>query len=138
MNKTTYVKAKFRPVGNYVIKNVPTGEMKKTLFGETEVTVQEKVWEQTGYSDCEIDGELLTNHIQQAIDNLNGEGYEVVSITPIISGSYKWQYEAGGISSKRRGVFDVTESVSGNAGYGFGYGYSFTEGVMIVSKKINN
>jgi hypothetical protein len=69
--KVVYVKAKFKPVGRYETIKVPTGENKKTLFGEQMVMREEKTWVQTGFSDREVDGELLAQEIQQAIDQLN-------------------------------------------------------------------
>jgi len=101
---------------------VPTGEKKKGFFGgEKDVTRKEEKWEQTGWSDCEIDGKKLANDISEAIDGLNSEGYEVVTISETLSGSYDFKWATTGGQS--------------NAGYGYGYGYSYTEGVTIIAKK---
>lgn len=136
-NKVVYVKAFFRPVGKNVTVKVPTGDKKKGLFGgEKDVMTKETRWEQTGWSDCLIDGERLSKDIGTAIKTLNQEGYEVVTIMPIVSGSYNYQYQSQGISSNRR-VLSETEKVSGGASYGYGYGYSYTEGVSIIAKRIS-
>ncbi|WP_323018033.1 hypothetical protein [Castellaniella sp.] len=136
-NKIVYIKAPFKPVGKNVTIKVPTGEKKKGFFGkEKDVLSKESRWEQTGWSDCEIDGEKLSEDLSTAIDSLNREGYEVVSILPIISGKYAYKYQAQGISSSQRALGD-TEKVSGGASYGFGYGYSYTEGVSIVARRVS-
>lgn len=136
-NKVVYVKSFFKPVGKEITIEVPTGEKKKGLFGgEKNITRKETRWEQTGYSDCEIDGERLANDVAKAISKLNQESYEVISVLPIISGSYYYKYEANGITSSPR-IFGNTEAVSGGASYGFGYGYSYTEGVSIISRKVS-
>ena len=125
MNKVIYVPSFFKPIGKEVTKKVPTGEKKKGFFGgEKDVTTNVKEWQQTGYSDRWIDGERLANDIAEAVSTLNNEGYEVVSITPITSGeyNYEWAQQKGGQNW-------------GGSGYGYGYGYSYTEGVTIVAKK---
>ena len=123
MNKVVYVNSYFKPVGKTKMVKVPTGEKKKGFFGgEKDVTRKEEKWEQTGWSDCEIDGEELANDILAAIDALNSEGYEVVTISEVLSGSYDFKWGTTGGRS--------------NAGHGYGYGYSYTEGVNIIAKKI--
>lgn len=123
MNKVVYVNAHFKPAGKIRTVKVPTGEKKKGFFGgEKDVTRKEEQWEQTGWSDCEIDGERLAQDIEKAIANLNSQGYEVVSVTPLTSGAYNWAYKTGGSSHA-------------GWGYGYGYGFSYTEGVTVVAKK---
>lgn len=127
MNKVVYIKARFKPVGKEVTVKVPTGETKKGIFGGVkEVTVKEQEWQQTGWSDSEIDGERLSNDINSAVDNLNREGYEVIAVQSITSGAYNYKWDK--------------YSSSGNSGastcYSYGYGYSYTEGVTIIAKKI--
>jgi hypothetical protein len=135
MNKVIYVKAFFKPVGKNVKVQVPTGEKKKGFLGrEKDVMVEEVKWEKTGWSDCEIDGKRLTEDMANAISNLNSEGYELVSVSPVISGNYFYKFNAQGITSSKR-VLSDTEKVSGGASYGFGYGYSYTEGITIIAKK---
>lgn len=118
-NKVVYIKARFKPVGKYEKVKIPTGEKKKNIMGSlVDVTREEKQWVQTGFSDCEIDGEVLAQETQEAIAKLNVEGYEVVAITDITSGNYSYRYNE-----------------TANFSYGYGYGYSFTEGVIITARK---
>jgi len=131
LNKVVYVSAFFKPIGKEVTVTVPTGETKKGLFGGVkEVTKKEKEWQQTGWSDCEIDGQRLSNDISSAIEKLNLEGYEVVAIQPITSGAYNYRwdkYHSGSLTNEGAATC-----------YSYGYGYSYTEGVTIIAKKINS
>ena len=133
MDKVVYVAAYFAPIGKEVTVKVPTGETKKGLFGgEKQVTVKEKQWQQTGWSDSQIDGARLAKDIAAAVDELNANGYRVSSITPITSGNYdfKYQYKEG---SGGGGSSSYINGISGAFGYGYGYGYSYTTGVVIVA-----
>lgn len=118
-NKIVYVPAKFKPVGEMQTVHVPTGEKKKGVFGEREVMREEKRWVQTGFSDSEIDGEAFAKDLERAISQLNSEGYEVQAVLPVISGRYKSKVN-----------YEIHHT------YGYGYGYSFTEGAIIIGKKI--
>jgi len=120
MNKVIFVKAYFAPVGKEEVVKVPTGEKKKGVFGgETDVTRDEKRWVQTGFSDSEINTERLTKDLQEVVERLNKDGYEVVSITQVISGTYNWK-----------------ASTTPSSSYGYGYGYSYTDGLMVVARKV--
>lgn len=131
MVKTIFIPAHFKPIVSDVVENVPTGETKKNWFGsEKQITKREVSKKITGWSDSEIDGERLSNDINNEIERLTSQNIRVVSITPLTSGRYNYQYSSEGISSSRR-VFSETEKVSGGGSYGFGYGYSYTEGVLI-------
>ena len=135
MDKVVYVKAYFRPIGKEVTVEVPTGETKKGLFGgEKQITRKEKQWKSTGWSDCDIDGERLTEDLQRTIDALNKEGYSIKSITSILSGAYNYRYEVEDITSSPR-IFRDTEAVKGGASYGYGYGYSYTESLIVHATK---
>mgnify|MGYP001176981013 CR=1 FL=1 len=126
MNKVVFVKAYFKPVGQYETIQVPTGEKKKGfLGGEKDVMRDEKKWKQTGFSDKEIDGEHLQQDLQEAISKLNADGYEVIAVTEIVSGNYEWKYKE--MSRDSNGYV--------GGGYGYGYGFSYTEGLMIIAKK---
>ena len=119
MNKIVYVPAFFESVGKDKTVKVPTGEKKKGFFGgEKDVTRKETQWEQTGWSDCRIDGQKLSNDLSEVVSGLNNEGYEIVSVTPITSGSYNWEYNVG------------------SGGYSYGYGYSYTNSLIVTAKKI--
>lgn len=125
MNKVVYVEAYFKPIGKEVTIKVPTGETKKGFFGgEKDVTRKQKSWEQTSWSDREINGHRLANDIAAATEELNSQGYEVVAIESVTSGAYDYKYEVkfGGMNH-------------GGGGYGYGYGYSYTEGVTLIAKK---
>src|SRR3546814_5747470 len=65
---------------------VATGETKKGVFGkEKPVTRKEKQRQQTGWSDCRVDGPRLAIDVQKAIDELNAENYEIIGVTDITS-----------------------------------------------------
>lgn len=131
MNKMVLVKSYFAVVGKEVTVEIPTGEIKKGLFGgEKEVTKKEKQWKQTGFSDCKIDSERLASDLERVINLFNNDGYKIQSITPIMSGKYN--YKAEGISSSAR-IIGNTEAVSGGASYG--YGYSYTDSLIVVAEK---
>lgn len=121
MNKVIFVRSYFKPIGKEVTKSVPTGEKKTGLFGgEKDVTKKVTEWEQTGYSDTEIDGERLSKDLANAVEELNNNGYEIVSVTETTSGRYHW----------------ATGPQGNIGGWGYGYGYSITEGLVVVAKKV--
>jgi hypothetical protein len=64
-----------------------------------------------------IDGMRLAKNLEQAIELLNKDGYEIVSVTPITSG------------------FGTYAAQTGAFGYSYGYGYSYTEGIIVVGRK---
>jgi hypothetical protein len=131
MNKAIYVKAFFCPIGENVEVKVPTGRMKKGLFGEKEEMEKVIEWRQTGWSDSQIDGQRLNEDINEAVNRLNEEGYEVQSILPILSGAYNFEFKY----KEAHNSGNLAEG--GGWGYGYGYGYSYTEGVTIIAKKMN-
>jgi len=113
MNKVVFVKAYFSPVGKNEVVKIPTGEKKKRfLGGESDVMREEKKWVQTGFSDSIIDTGRLTKNLQETVEKLNNEGYEIVSLTQIISGQYAYDFRS------------------------YGYGYSYTDGLMVVARKV--
>lgn len=118
MNKSIFVPAKFKPLGKIRAVKVETGKTKKRIFGgEKAVTKKEDQWVQTGVSDTEIDGEALAVDVNSVIESMNSDGFEVVSVTSVMSGRYMW-----------RGVYQ---------GW-FGFGFSVTEGMLVVFKKEEN
>ncbi|MEM6343499.1 MAG: hypothetical protein AAF927_06445 [Bacteroidota bacterium] len=127
MSKVYFIQSHGVPVGEEKVVKVPTGEVKKRLFGGTkEVMRKEKRWEQTGFSQSKIDIKRLAEDIADTIAEIEAEGLEVESITPITSGNYDWEYK---IMGKRK---------KGGGGFGYGYGYSYTEGVIIVAKEASS
>ena len=126
MNKIIFVPAFFAPIYKNKTVKVPTGELKKGFFGGMkEVTRKKTELVQTGWSDCEIDDERLSNDLAEAITGLNKEGYEVVSVTPITSGNYSFKYKIGSGGTSNNGY----------GGFGYGYGYSYTSSLIVTAKK---
>nr|WP_194246626.1 hypothetical protein [Pseudomonas syringae] len=119
VNKIVYVKAYFKPVGEEVTVKVPTGEIKKGFFGDKEIMKKETQWQQTGWSDSQIDGEQLSKDVEDAVARLNDDGYEIQTVLPIVSGAYdyalKYRYEIR---------HDRSDPNSKDQSYVFGYGYS--------------
>lgn len=74
----------------------------------------------TDFSQSKVNAEKLSNDLREAIDELNADGYEVINITPVISGSFDYQHDT--IAS---------------GGYGYGYGFSYTDSLIVVAKKID-
>ena len=109
MNRTVYVPAFFKEIREP--RTIPVRSGKRGFLGHEKTTTEEE-WVGEGYSDCEIDGERLQQDVQQAVDGLNEEGYDVVSLVPVESGAYNWSAE------------------------GYSYGYSYTEGVIILARKV--
>ncbi|MDP9154659.1 MAG: hypothetical protein M3O74_10455 [Pseudomonadota bacterium] len=135
MNKTVFVKARFKPIYKDVSVKVQTGESKTGLFGgQKDITRTEIQRQQVGWSDCEIDGPRLAEDVSAAVAQLNAEGFDVTNITEITSGNYRYEYSSQGVTSSKR-ILSETEKVSGGGSYGWGYGYSFTEGVLILARK---
>lgn len=123
MNKVVYVPAFFAPIGKEKTAKIPTGKKTTGFFGgEKDVVKKVKQWVQTGFSDCIVDNEKLSDDLSVAVEKLNQGGFEVVSITPITSGDYSWKTYGGG----------VRES---SYGYGYGYGYSYTSSLIVTAKK---
>ena len=121
MNKLVYVKARFKPVGCEIEVQEPTGETRQGLFGKKEVFRRKKKWKQTGWSDKEIDGMQLAQDIDKVVDELNGQGYEVISITPITSGAYSYK---------------ILPTFGSQCDAAYGYGFSYTKGVVILARKV--
>lgn len=134
--RCVWVEAPFKELGTWETEKVQVGStvnrVEKGIFNKklvdqvTPVYEEKKVWKQRAISDSLIDGQKLSELINDAIQSLENEGYEVVSITPITSGKYDYDYEAPIVNAKDR------------ASYGWGYGYSFTEGVTIFAKTTNS
>lgn len=118
MKNVIFVPAPMKSVGKIKKRSVPTGNKKKVLgLFEMNETVLHEEYVPTGMSDCEVDGVQLATDLQTKISELESNGYAIINITPVISGSYTSKYEW---SAKMK------------AGYGFGYGYSYTEGMLIM------
>lgn len=127
LNKVIHIPAYFIPLGKIKTVKVPTGEKTKGFFGgEKDVVRREEQWIQTGISDREIDSGRLARDLQATVSMLNEEGYEVLTVTPVTSGAYDWNYD----------VSSGGNDYNGYGGYGYGYGYSYTDSLIVVAKKI--
>ena len=111
-SKVVHIRSYYKPTGKEVMVDVPTGEIEQGAFGrEKKIMKKEMRFKPDGgFSDVSIDGERLSEDIAKAAEQLDAEGYEVVSVVPITSGAYRSQA-------------------------GLGYGYSITSGVTLVAKK---
>lgn len=135
MLKTLFVQSSFTDTYKWEEVKVPTGAVKKTLFGgEKQVTRAEVRKVPNGKSICKIDGEKLSEDLSTAISSLENDGYEIISITPIISGDFNYEYKSMSLDSSAR-MLRETEKLSGSGGYGYGYGFSYTEGLLVLAKK---
>lgn len=128
-NIVVFIKAYGSPITKDVIKKVPTGEVKKNWLGlKKEVKVKVTEQEEVGHSDCQVDAVRLSNDLARAVEEYNDKGFEVVSVTPIISGAYNFKVQEG--TGYKKHAFKAT--------YAFGYGFSFTEGLTVIFKKTCN
>lgn len=129
-NKIIFIQAPFEKTFEEIEIDIPTGEIKKTFWGSSkEVTRKELKLVPTGVSDSKIDGKALSIEIEKAIADLNKDGFELVSITPISSGTYSYSNIS---SSVRVELGGRTEMMDGG---GWGYGFSYTSGVLLLGKK---
>lgn len=125
MEKVVFVKTTFKEL--FVKKNVEVVSDEKDqqkLGVQTDVIKKEKKYVSKGRSDKEIDGVQLANDLQDEIFKLNSDGYFVTSISPITSGEYKYDSSSPFHNSRDA------------ASYGWGYGFSYTEGMLIVARKL--
>ncbi len=119
MNKVVHIPAYWAELGENRSKKTPTGEKAKNHWGlVTKVYVEETEWVKTGISDCRIDSLRLSKDLANAIETLNNDGYEVVTVTPITSGTYD------------KGIFMIGDG-------SYGYGYSYTNSLIVTARKIN-
>jgi hypothetical protein len=122
MNKVVYLPACFCVEGRYETVEVPTGKTEPGLFGfERNITREEQRFVKTGVSDCDIDATRLANDLARAVADLNTQGYEVVTVTPIISGNHYSEAQHGLVGEIRAGL---------------GYGYSFTKGLIVTARRV--
>lgn len=75
-----------------------------------------------------VDGIRLARDVEQAATRLEQEGYEVISVVPVIGG--RWNYQK--YDARTEGVFKrPTVSPDTCASWG----YSMTDGMMIVARR---
>lgn len=128
MDKVIYIPAYGLPITKDIVTKVPTGEVKGYWFGifKKKVTKKVKTSEEIGISDSRVDADRLFSDLSQAVEQCNLEGFEVVSVTPITSGDYNYQVQEG----------NGLKGHAHKSSYAFGYGYSFTEGLVVIAKKV--
>ncbi len=126
LKKVIHVPAYFSPVMKRKTKKVPTGEYKTGIFGgQKEILKKEDEWVQSGISKSEIDSARLAKDLEESIRSAEVDGFAVISVIPIISGSYNHESKiaSGGTENK------------GYGGYGYGYGYSYTDSLLVLCSK---
>lgn len=121
MIKTVWVKAYNQKKGVWEEYEEPTGEVKKGIFGEKALTITKRRWIEFDVdTDHIIDGERLSLDTEKTLNQLANDGFEILSITPVISGRYSWtDYGTGHVETPTCAS----------------WGYSLTEGVMITARK---
>lgn len=72
-------------------------------------------------SDVDPDLASFGHLVELACNELHEEGYDVISINPVLRGMHMHEYNSG---SLRKGT--------GRAGWGYGYGYSLTAAFVII------
>lgn len=116
MNKVVFIKAHGRPIGTYKRIEAPTNSTRRNLLGlrrPIKRTVER--WVHKGYSESEIDADRLVRDMQTAIEALNQDGFEVTSVTPVISGR--------AVAGKRPAAKKAQD-----------HGFSYTEGMIIIAR----
>jgi hypothetical protein len=123
MIKTIWVSAQFQRKGRWEEYKAATGEVKKGFFGAKPVMATKKRWvELDEYSDTQIDGAKLSRDIQRVLVELESKGFDLVAITPVLSGQYGYaDYSGGGI---------------GTASTCASWGFSVTSGVTVTARKV--
>ena len=129
MTKIVHIPAYFKPIGENRMIKIETGETEKGLFGgKKAVTRNVEKYFVTGKSDCIVDSERLALDLSNAIADLNNSGFDIVTVTPVISGKYDSFSEgkSSGLGSPNPGQA---------YGISYGYGYSYTDSLIIIAKK---
>ncbi len=99
-------------------------EKSATPYPPKPVMAKKRRWiELDGYREDVIDGARLSADTQEALNQLDSEGFEVTNMTPVTSGHFSWtNYSKGGRDS-------IAPETCAS------WGYSVTEGVMIAAKR---
>lgn len=132
--KVILVKAYFEKEYDYRIREVPSGNYEKGIFGKKPIMTQIKEQIEVGVSKSRVDSIKLAADLEDEISKLNEDGYNVKQILPIISGDYDYLYSDEGVTSSLS-MLTGNEKVMGGASFGLGYGYSFTDSLIIVAEK---
>ena len=144
MSKPAYVSrviwAEMRP--NYVTRTtqVQVGthqvEKRKSLFSSEKVLVDEPLYEERheqvpeGVSDTHADGEKLAADIQATLNELDAEGYDILSLMPLSSGRYQVEKESG------TGFINIPGGGGGEIPWASNYAwaYSVSDGVIVTAR----
>ncbi len=96
---------------------IPTGPLHADQAGgEQSSTIEETIWLETKYqSDCQVDSKRLSQDLSDVTAQLNSDGFEVVSIVPVTSGSHHASTVLDG---------------------GFGYGFSYTDSLIVHARLV--
>ncbi|WP_076415029.1 hypothetical protein [Shewanella sp. UCD-KL12] len=135
MNKTILVKAYFKDTNETQKKPA----IKPDVWGSSDAHPKTPKNDKTEVQKPEscVDSERLERDLGLALVSLNGSGYEVHSIVPVISGAYSYQFRDDEITSSPRLMGD-TEAVAGGVSYGYGYGYSYTDSLIVIARKMTS
>jgi hypothetical protein len=127
--KTTQVQVGTRMAQQRETLSIFSTKARERKMVEVEVPVLEErnEWVPNGkYSDCQIDHRAMARLTEEAMNKLDADGYEVLSVTPWDEGNYNWNTDP---------FIDHSHIPRGNQLSGsYGYGYSFTRGMMICAK----
>lgn len=92
-------------------------------------------------SDCKVDGEALTLAVNRCVAHLDEDGFDIISITPVISGGFqvetfdeRFAHPVHGSYTSKHSSGVVYTSAPATCS---SFGYSFTQGMMIVAKLVD-
>lgn len=130
MIKTVWIEAYTKQKGQWEEYEEPSGDIKTGMFGgKKPVMIKKKRWVTIPdtYYEHLVDGERISRDLESALNKLEGDGFQILTISPVISGRYNWQqYDA-----RVQGLGQKTESPD----TAVSWGYSVTEGFTIIAKK---
>lgn len=74
-------------------------------------------------SDVDPDLANFSQMVEDACNALHDEGYDVISVEPVLRGMHRHEYNSGSL-----------QKGTGRGGWGYGYGYSLTAAFIIIGK----
>lgn len=122
MIKTVWIKAHNKQKMRQEEYEEPTGEVKKGfLSGAKPIMETKRRWVPIAneYHAHLIDGAQLTRDLEKTLNELEVEGFKILSVTPVISGGYGWD----GYTNTNTDRTAVS------------WGYSITEGFTVVARR---
>jgi hypothetical protein len=115
MERTVFIKSEFSPVGER--KHPDRKESVDLWSGKSKISKEEMSYEkEVTFSDRIVNGEYLAKEIERVTNDLALDGYKVMSIIPISSGSYSV----------------ASHLIGPKSSY---YGFSYTSGILIHASK---